>query len=75
MAVFILDRQGKTLMPCTEKRARLLLVRGRARVHRVVPFVIRLVDRGILPASTPAHQARPGQQEHRAGAGARYRRA
>ena len=32
-------------MPCTEKRARLLLERGRARVHRVLPFVIRLVDR------------------------------
>ncbi|MDN7182375.1 RRXRR domain-containing protein, partial [Caballeronia sp. SEWSISQ10-4 2] len=45
MAVFILDRQGLPLMPCTEKRARLLLERGRARVHRVVPFVIRLTDR------------------------------
>src|ERR1700757_1121075 len=33
------------MMPCSEKRARLLLARGRARVHRVVPFVIRLVDR------------------------------
>ena len=32
-------------MPCTEKRARLLLARGRARVHRLVPMVIRLVDR------------------------------
>ena len=32
-------------MPCTERRARLLLERGRARVHRVLPFVIRLVDR------------------------------
>lgn len=32
-------------MPCSEKRARLLLERGRARVHRRVPFVIRLVDR------------------------------
>ncbi|WP_321574670.1 RNA-guided endonuclease IscB [Paraburkholderia franconis] len=32
-------------MPCSEKRARLLLARGRARVHRVVPFVIRLTDR------------------------------
>jgi len=31
-------------MPCTEKRARLLLARGRARVHRLVPFVIRLTD-------------------------------
>lgn len=34
-------------MPCSEKRARLLLDRGRARVHRLVPFVIRLVDREV----------------------------
>ncbi|MDR5732666.1 RNA-guided endonuclease IscB [Caballeronia sp. LZ025] len=45
MAVFVLDRYGRPLMPCSEKRARLLLVRGRARVHRVMPFVIRLTDR------------------------------
>ena len=45
MAVFVLDKKGLALMPCTEKRARLLLERGRARVHRVLPFVIRLVDR------------------------------
>lgn len=45
MAVFVLDRQGKALMPCSEKRARLLLERGRARIHRLVPFIIRLVDR------------------------------
>jgi 5-methylcytosine-specific restriction endonuclease McrA len=45
MAVFVLDKQGKPLMPCSEKRARLLLKRGRARVHRITPFVIRLVDR------------------------------
>lgn len=32
-------------MPCSEKRARLLLGRGRARVHRIVPFTIRLLDR------------------------------
>lgn len=44
MAVFVLDRMGKALMPCSEKRASLLLERGRARVHRLVPFVIRLVD-------------------------------
>ena len=47
MAVFVLDTQGKALMPCTEKRARLLLARGRARVHRLVPMVIRLVDREV----------------------------
>ena len=45
MAVFVLDRRKKPLMPCSEKRARLMLERGRARVHRMVPFTIRLVDR------------------------------
>jgi hypothetical protein len=44
MSVFVLDKRGSPLMPCSEKRARLLLARGRARVHRVVPFVIRLID-------------------------------
>jgi len=47
MAVFVLDRQGKALMPCTERRARLLLARARARVHKLVPFVIRLIDREV----------------------------
>jgi 5-methylcytosine-specific restriction endonuclease McrA len=32
-------------MPCSEKRARILLARGRARVVRRFPFTIRLVDR------------------------------
>ena len=32
-------------MPCSEKRASKLLAAGRTRVHRVMPFVIRLVDR------------------------------
>lgn len=45
MAVFVLDQHKKPLMPCSEKRARLLLARGCARVHRIIPFTIRLVDR------------------------------
>ena len=45
MAVFVLDKRGTPLMPCSEKRARVLLARGRARVHRLVPFTIRIVDR------------------------------
>jgi 5-methylcytosine-specific restriction endonuclease McrA len=45
MAVYVLDKKGKPLMPCSEKRARILLDRRRARVHRMVPFTIRLVDR------------------------------
>ena len=47
MAVFVLDRHKKPLMPCSEKRARKLLERGRARVHRLIPFSIRLVDRTV----------------------------
>jgi len=45
VSVFVLDRSGLPLMPCSEKRARLLLVRNRARVHRLMPFAIRLTDR------------------------------
>ena len=45
MAVFVLDQRHKPLMPCSEKRARLLLQRQRAVVHRRVPFIIRLRDR------------------------------
>lgn len=47
MAVYVLDHKGSALMPCTERRARLLLDRQRARVHHVMPFVIRLIDRTI----------------------------
>ena len=54
MAVFVLDRSGRPLMPCTEKRARLLLERGRACVHLVMPFTIRIVD---LKAENCAFQA------------------
>jgi len=45
MAVFVLDRKKKPLMPCSEKRARLLLERKKAVVHRMAPFTIRLKDR------------------------------
>ena len=45
MAVVVLDPHGAAIMPCSEKRARGLLERGRARVHPPVPFVIRLTDR------------------------------
>lgn len=47
MAVFVIDRKQIPLMPCSEKRARLLLERGRARVHRMIPFTIRLIDREV----------------------------
>lgn len=47
MAVFVHDRRKKPLMPCSEKRARLLLQRKRAVVHRLVPFTIRLKGRSV----------------------------
>ena len=51
MAVFVLDRHHQPLMPCGEKRARLLLARRRARVHRLHPFTIRLVDRTVAESA------------------------
>jgi 5-methylcytosine-specific restriction endonuclease McrA len=45
--VFVIDKHKQPLMPCSEKRARLLLQRGRAVIHRRFPFVIRLKDRRV----------------------------
>lgn len=47
MAVLVLDKRKRPLMPCSEKRARLLLERGRAVVHKMRPFTIRLKDRTV----------------------------
>ena len=75
MAVFVLDRHKKPLMPCSEKRARLLLERGRARIHKMSPFTIRLVDRLVENSATAAAsgQDRPGLEDHRHGARSRKR--
>ncbi len=43
--VHVVDKHKKPLMPCSEKRARLVLERGRAVVHKMAPFTIRLKDR------------------------------
>lgn len=43
--VFVLDKHKKPLMPCSEKRARQLMERKRAVIHRMEPFTIRLKDR------------------------------
>lgn len=45
MAVFVWDKRKYPLMPCSEKRARLLLSRGRAVVVKHYPFTIRLKNR------------------------------
>lgn len=62
--VFVLDKNKQPLMPCSEKRARLLLQRGRARVHLIAPFTIRLVDRirAMLAAQPIALKLDPGSK-------------
>ena len=45
MAVFVIDKNKRPLMPCSEKRARLLLTRNKAVVHKHHPFTIRLKER------------------------------
>ena len=41
-------------MLCSHKRARQMLDCGRARVHRLMPFVIRLIDRQVADSATQA---------------------
>jgi 5-methylcytosine-specific restriction endonuclease McrA len=43
--VFVLGSSGTPLMPCHPARARQFLKEGRARIHKLYPFTIRLVDR------------------------------
>ena len=62
MAVLVLDRKKKPLMPCSEKRARLLLARRRA-VVRVYPFTIRLKDRAGGAVQKVVLKIDPGSKE------------
>jgi 5-methylcytosine-specific restriction endonuclease McrA len=50
-------------MPCSEKRGRLLLKRGRARVHKIYPFTIRLVDRESGEIQPHALKIDPGSEQ------------
>lgn len=43
--VFVIDKRKQPLSPTTNAKARLLLKQGKAVVHRVYPFVIRLKDK------------------------------
>ena len=53
MAVPVQDKDSKPLQPCTEKRARLLLKKGRAEVVGTDPFIIKLHDRTQEDYLTP----------------------
>ncbi len=43
MKVFVVTRQGRPLMPTTPRKARLLLKKGKARIHSREPFTIELL--------------------------------
>lgn len=49
--VFVLDKHEQPLMPCHPARARQLLKNGRARVVRLYPFTIRLIDRSVAEST------------------------
>ena len=51
MAIFVVDKHHQPLMPCTEKRARLLLNKRKARIYSMYPFTIRLVNRTALESA------------------------
>jgi hypothetical protein len=63
VSVFVLDHKKKPLMPCSEKRARLLLNRGRARVHKMFPFTIRLTDRISVQTQPLQLKIDPGSKQ------------
>lgn len=52
MSVFVLDKNKRPLMPCSQKRARLLLTRKRAVVHRLASLTIQLKDRQMSTHSS-----------------------
>ena len=43
--VYVLNRHGEPLMPCSPRKARLLLKEGKAKVKRRTPFTIQLCRR------------------------------
>ncbi len=62
--VFVLDKHHHPLMPCSEKRARQLLERHRAVIHRRFPFTLRLKDRTVADSQTQPLRLKldPGSQ-------------
>jgi hypothetical protein len=66
MAVYVLDKHHKPLMPCSEKRARLLLNRRRARVHGLYPIVqgIRSKDCKLVQRANGYHYLKSVSPQH-----------
>ena len=43
MRVFVINQKGKALMPCTQRKARILLKEGKAKIYKYNPFTIQLM--------------------------------
>ena len=43
MLVYVLNKKGKPLMPCSARKARVLLREGKAKVIKKTPFTIKLL--------------------------------
>jgi len=66
MAVFVLAQRKKPWRPCSEKRARGLLERGRAGASdSAVPYPAGGSVAGRFRAKAPAAETGPRQQDHR----------
>jgi len=51
--VFVVNADKRPLSPCTERRARILIRRKAARIHRMYPFTIRLVEQKNVETVEP----------------------
>jgi 5-methylcytosine-specific restriction endonuclease McrA len=57
---FVVSKAGNPLMPCSNARARILIRKGRAKVYRLFPFTIQLIDRAFGDVQPVAIKFDPG---------------
>jgi len=57
---FVVSKEGNPLMPCSNARARILIRKGRAKVYRLFPFTIQLMDRASGELQPVAIKFDPG---------------
>ena len=43
MLVFVINKHGEALMPCSQRKARLFLKEAKAKIHTYEPFTIQLL--------------------------------
>lgn len=61
--VFVIDKNKNPLMPCSPKRAREFIAEGRARILKLYPFTIVLIDRTDGDTQKTEWKCDPGSKE------------